>query len=291
MLIAKEAAQILSVDPETLRRWEEKGTLPFDVHKTPGGHRRYPRSRVEALAAVLKGERDAAVFRNTVELPRVRKLDDEVAELLNDDGSRGYLVTFSKPAVVPKPELPWPDFSKHSLAQLMEQTDGANAVLVPRLESQGRLQYSDYHIDEVTGYPTRRWASVEGRTYKDPFRIVRFVAAAGPAAGYGVEIILDERGCDEPVFQQMVYALTGIDLASRADFDIEQLCELIASRAYVARLSLNTSMPPRLGLREVFAQSKRIDLPEGLPMRNWPLREKADQLRSLGFDCDYYAAS
>jgi excisionase family DNA binding protein len=38
---------MLGVDPDTLRRWSDAGKI--DVFTTPGGHRRFPRSAVEAL--------------------------------------------------------------------------------------------------------------------------------------------------------------------------------------------------------------------------------------------------
>ena len=41
------ASKILGVDPDTLRRWADAGKI--DVFTTPGGHRRFPRSAVEAM--------------------------------------------------------------------------------------------------------------------------------------------------------------------------------------------------------------------------------------------------
>jgi excisionase family DNA binding protein len=38
---------MLGVDPDTLRRWADAGKI--DVFTTPGGHRRFPRSAVEAM--------------------------------------------------------------------------------------------------------------------------------------------------------------------------------------------------------------------------------------------------
>ena len=42
-----EAAQRLGVDPDTLRRWADSGKV--EVFLTPGGHRRFPRTTIEAL--------------------------------------------------------------------------------------------------------------------------------------------------------------------------------------------------------------------------------------------------
>lgn len=44
-----EAAELLGVHQETLRNWEEDGSLP--AVKTPGGHRRYRRDKIEAMVA------------------------------------------------------------------------------------------------------------------------------------------------------------------------------------------------------------------------------------------------
>jgi excisionase family DNA binding protein len=42
-----EAARILGVTPNTLRRWTDRGHLP--TFTTPGGHRRFPRAAIESL--------------------------------------------------------------------------------------------------------------------------------------------------------------------------------------------------------------------------------------------------
>jgi excisionase family DNA binding protein len=42
-----EAARLLGVTPNTLRRWSDRGHLPSFT--TPGGHRRFPRASIEAL--------------------------------------------------------------------------------------------------------------------------------------------------------------------------------------------------------------------------------------------------
>ena len=53
LLTLKQAAQRLSVHTTTLRRWADNGAIPVVV--TPGGHRRFPRSAVEALATQRGG--------------------------------------------------------------------------------------------------------------------------------------------------------------------------------------------------------------------------------------------
>lgn len=42
----RQAADLLHISPETLRRWERNQQIPFYSHRTPGGHRRYNRQEV-----------------------------------------------------------------------------------------------------------------------------------------------------------------------------------------------------------------------------------------------------
>ena len=48
LLTASEVARRFSVDPKTVTRWAKAGKLPSI--KTPGGHRRFRKSVVDALA-------------------------------------------------------------------------------------------------------------------------------------------------------------------------------------------------------------------------------------------------
>jgi excisionase family DNA binding protein len=56
-LRAAEAATFLNVSPKTVSRWAKEGKVPHIV--TLGGHRRFPRREIEALARRL-GARDYA---------------------------------------------------------------------------------------------------------------------------------------------------------------------------------------------------------------------------------------
>jgi excisionase family DNA binding protein len=57
-LRAAEAAAYLNVSPKTVSRWAKEGKVPHIV--TLGGHRRFPRQEIEALARRLgAGERPA----------------------------------------------------------------------------------------------------------------------------------------------------------------------------------------------------------------------------------------
>lgn len=49
LLTPGEVAAMVHVDPKTVSRWAASGRLPFV--RTPGGHRRYRRSTVEAFLA------------------------------------------------------------------------------------------------------------------------------------------------------------------------------------------------------------------------------------------------
>ena len=48
-------ADRVGVSPESLRVWERQGLIP-PAHRTPGGHRRYGREHVVALARLLHCE-------------------------------------------------------------------------------------------------------------------------------------------------------------------------------------------------------------------------------------------
>lgn len=48
LLTPGEVAERFRVDPKTVARWAKSGLLP--CVRTPGGHRRYPESRIEELA-------------------------------------------------------------------------------------------------------------------------------------------------------------------------------------------------------------------------------------------------
>lgn len=55
-----EAAAIVQLHPDTIRRAIKAGTLPFAYVKTPGGQYRFPRAAVQAYAAALTPSGDAA---------------------------------------------------------------------------------------------------------------------------------------------------------------------------------------------------------------------------------------
>ena len=52
-----EAARLLGITPQTLRRWADRGQIAS--YTTPGGHRRFPRSALVALAPAARQRRPA----------------------------------------------------------------------------------------------------------------------------------------------------------------------------------------------------------------------------------------
>lgn len=59
LIPAGKAASLLGVHPDTLRRWDADGTLT--ALRTPGGHRRYRMSDIEAFMADSTGSRSLTV--------------------------------------------------------------------------------------------------------------------------------------------------------------------------------------------------------------------------------------
>lgn len=58
LLRAGEVAELLGVDPETVRRWTREGRLPAVL--LPSGHRRYHRDAIEAMLKPVIAEEPAA---------------------------------------------------------------------------------------------------------------------------------------------------------------------------------------------------------------------------------------
>lgn len=66
-LTTTQAADILHVHPETLRRWEADNLV--QVQRTNGGHRRYQRQQIEALKATMQGTTPSAyAFEATISM-------------------------------------------------------------------------------------------------------------------------------------------------------------------------------------------------------------------------------
>lgn len=78
-----EAASILAVHPETLRRYQEEGLISSE--KTPGGHRRYDRDEIESfrdirVTSTRKGNQTIEEKLSGSEASRMRALEGDLAE-------------------------------------------------------------------------------------------------------------------------------------------------------------------------------------------------------------------
>lgn len=60
LLTIGEAAAILGVHPDTLKRWERAGRIKVAI-RTPNGHRRFRRGDVEALLTPATADSEAVV--------------------------------------------------------------------------------------------------------------------------------------------------------------------------------------------------------------------------------------
>ncbi len=49
LLTTREVAELLRIDPVTVRLWADDGRLPVIVLPGPGRRRRYPKAAIEAL--------------------------------------------------------------------------------------------------------------------------------------------------------------------------------------------------------------------------------------------------
>jgi excisionase family DNA binding protein len=106
LLSSREAAQILKVNPSSVKRWADEGRLP--CFRTPGGHRRFERVHVESfrkdhqkqdakawhqsLLEVLiegrQGEAEAMLMAKRAALGRWEDVGDDIGLMLHELGSR-----------------------------------------------------------------------------------------------------------------------------------------------------------------------------------------------------------
>lgn len=92
-----EAARILGINKQTLRRWDATGSLRPDF-RTPSGHRRYSRQTLEAFSTDLVSLAEKWAFASIPETPktavycdhsgtfqvRLHRLEGELVEALHD---------------------------------------------------------------------------------------------------------------------------------------------------------------------------------------------------------------
>jgi DNA-binding transcriptional MerR regulator len=91
-----EVAAFFRVDPKTVARWDNDGTLKA-AFRTPSGHRRYVRAEVEALRQ-CRDNRDEVDARAVLALIH-GLVDARRAVLFHGvaEGDDGYLVTVGEP--------------------------------------------------------------------------------------------------------------------------------------------------------------------------------------------------
>ena len=70
LLTPAQVAALVFVDPKTVSRWAQMGKLP--AIRTPGGHRRFRRSDVEALMPQQRRPAEALVAESVAAFDRVR---------------------------------------------------------------------------------------------------------------------------------------------------------------------------------------------------------------------------
>ena len=105
-LSSREVAQILKVNPSSVKRWADEGKLP--CFRTPGGHRRFERSHVESFRQnhqkqesktwhrslsdlLIEGqqfEAEALLLRKRAELGRWEDVGDHIGLMLHELGVR-----------------------------------------------------------------------------------------------------------------------------------------------------------------------------------------------------------
>lgn len=105
-LTSKEVAQILQVTASSVKRWADEGKLP--CFRTPGGHRRFDRSHVEAfrqshkkadaktwhrtlsdlLVEGRQGEAESLLLNKRAELGRWEDVGDHIGLMLHELGIR-----------------------------------------------------------------------------------------------------------------------------------------------------------------------------------------------------------
>lgn len=96
LIAIKEAADLLGVDPRTLRRWEADGKI--SPQKTPGGHRRYLLSDIESMQGFESEDRvdDIAIYCRVSSHEQKQKgdLDRQQSRLVKYCAEKDYKVKY-----------------------------------------------------------------------------------------------------------------------------------------------------------------------------------------------------
>lgn len=96
LIAIKEAADLLGVDPRTLRRWEADGKI--SPQKTPGGHRRYLLSDIEAMQGLESEDQvdDIAIYCRVSSHEQKQKgdLDRQQSRLVKYCAEKDYKIKY-----------------------------------------------------------------------------------------------------------------------------------------------------------------------------------------------------
>jgi putative resolvase len=96
LIAIKEAAELLGVDPKTLRRWESDSKI--SPQKTIGGHRRYLLSEIEAMQGFEDEEQidDIAIYCRVSSHEQKQKgdLDRQQARLVKHCAEKDYKIKY-----------------------------------------------------------------------------------------------------------------------------------------------------------------------------------------------------
>jgi len=93
LLTLKEACRILSIHPNTLRRWEREGKIR--VVRTPKGRRRIPESEVKRLIGIVgkeskEGKKRAAIYARVSSYDQKEDLERQKEKLITYAVEKGY---------------------------------------------------------------------------------------------------------------------------------------------------------------------------------------------------------
>lgn len=117
-LTLSEASDLLGVHPATLRAWADVGYIR--TFRTPGGHRRFLASEIEAMVAPAGQASEEPIVRSLVDVAR-----REISTLRQAD--QGWLSSFPQEA-----RGPWRDSGRRLIGlaiQYVSRREGREAVL------------------------------------------------------------------------------------------------------------------------------------------------------------------
>jgi excisionase family DNA binding protein len=237
-LNVQRAALLLGVAPHTVRRWTASGLLPCS--RTPGGHRRFRREDVEALAQQLGGSSQAAARR-----ARERELDTlletslalvsrlEPAELLGEIAAQVTRL-----------------MDCHFCAISTFDEDSQTVTMLADFDAVGR------RLPDTAPYPLARYPLTR-RVLED--RVPAVVNAGDPAADPDELRELAREGDKSILIVPLVHAGRSVGLLELVDHARERrysrqelrICSAIAGQAAVALHNAESFAEARRATRDV----------------------------------------